>query len=1143
MVTARVAVRLLGMVCAIVLLTVAGWGQATSGEITGQVKDSTGAVIPGVEVIATNVDTGVARNALTESSGMYRIPLLNPGSYSVKASLTGFKTSLREGITVTVAQVVRVDLTLEVGSISETVTVSGEASLVNTEQGRVSDLVDSKQVVDMPLNGRNIYQLMQLAPGAVNATTITEPGAGGATGTASTSVNGGRVNFNGYWVDGITNKGLSGGTNGFAPSADTIQEFRMETLNFSAEFGDSAGSVVNVVSKSGTNNFHGTAYEFLRNDHLDAREFFDIGPASENGGKPAFKQNQYGATFGGPIHKNTTFFFASFEGLNIRTGQSQSTAFQSSQWTNFVKQYGKPVAKFLYNSFPTPTPTNISSNVGGYLADQGLIPDSSQASVDSYLSSNFGSPAGALLATDPMVGNISFFNPQPTDATQASIRIDQEFRGGKDKIFGRYNHDHQTSLIQSPTTALPEFQAPTDNTAHQVAISETHIFSPKVVNEFRAGLNRTINDIGAGTPGVPQIIDTGTLTSGFGAYSGYPQIFHENVFNYSDVVSITKGKHGMKMGMEYRRNQENSDFNVGRPEYYFYNLATLALDSPYYQIGGVDPHILDGTHQAELSSNGRGWRTREFGAFFNDDWKIRPNLTLNLGVRYDVYTRHKEVQNRTTTFDMSNGTSLFERLKNGDFKVTDVLSEPDYNNFAPRIGFAWDPFSNGKMSVRGGFGMAYQSGIFNPLSNSRWNPPFYSFNLICDISACGDPSQRVLYGPQTPGEAVTATGPDPNIGAHKYEGNIIAYDPSNKNSTYLTGIANPYMRDPYVMSWFFGIQKELARDLTLEVNYVGTGGRKLIRAQDWNRFNGDRTGACDPNGDYCGDTSLNRINQLYGRMRFWENSANSSYNALQTQVTKRFTHGYAITGNYTWAKSMDVRSTWHSGATSSNGAQEGYSTDVNDIKLDWGRSVFDARHRGVVNFIWELPFLKNSSGFVKEAFGGWQFNGIVSLQSGQPFTPFCSLSYSRGCDFNADGANNDRPNTPSSGNTVSSSRSSWVNAAAGPFKIPTSSDTGIPSTTEKLAFFGTPTAPADGNLGRNTFEGPGFANTDFSVFKNFKIAKLTEDSKLQFRAEFFNIFNRVNFHQPLNTINDTQFGTAIATFAARQIQFGLKLIF
>src|SRR5688572_6909535 len=293
------------LVCLMTIFSLALWGQA-SGDITGQVKDPTGGVVPGAEVTATHVATGTFRTAVTSESGTYRIPLLSPGAYSVKAALTGFKTAVRDGITLTVGEVLHVDLILEVGSIAETVTVSGEASAVNTEQGRVSTMVEAKKIVDMPLNGRNIYQLMQLAPGTVNTTaTITEPGTG-LGGASTTSVNGGRVNFNGYWLDGVGNKSLSGGTN-LNPSVDSIQEFRMETLNFSAEFGNSTGSVVNVVSKSGTNNFHGTLYEFHRNDNLDAREFFD------EESKPEFKLNQYGVTIGGPIRKNSTFFFGAFE--------------------------------------------------------------------------------------------------------------------------------------------------------------------------------------------------------------------------------------------------------------------------------------------------------------------------------------------------------------------------------------------------------------------------------------------------------------------------------------------------------------------------------------------------------------------------------------------------------------------------------------------------------------------------------------------------------------------------------------------------------------------------------------------------------------------------------------------------------------
>jgi len=1126
------------MIC---LRSSASWAQVTSGEITGTVMDATKAVVPGVEVIATNVATGVSRNGLSEANGLYRIPFLQPGSYALKASLTGFKTAAYDGITVTVGEIVHVDVILAVGNISETVTISGQATTVDVEQGRVSTLVDGQRILDMPLNGRNIYDLMQLAPGAVNATATVsgEIGTGLFQGSM-TSVNGGRVNFNGFWLDGVTNKGLDGGGANLTPNIESIQEFRMESMNFSAEFGGSAGSVVNLVSKSGTNSFHGSAFEFLRNDALDAAGFFDAyDPATGEKDKPEYKRNQFGASLGGPVRRNSTFFFGSWESLRLRTGGSSVQTFESVPWANYVQQYGAPVASFLYKNYPAPKPiTTVTDTVGSYLANQGWIAEPTQAEVDGFLMSTFGSPAGALAADAPMIGETSYFQPDWADEDQWSFRIDHEFRGGKDKLFGRYYWD-KTRTTQ--LGARPAFNGPWESEANQPALAETHLISPTVVNEFRFGLDRMRYGGTPGVPGVPGIGDTANGVNYFGGCCIFD--FAENVFDYSDVVNLSKGRHSMKAGVEFRRNQQNSELNFGVPSYYFYGLVYLALDDPYYMQVGVDPHILDGTHKAELADSLRGWRNTEFGAFFNDDWKVTAGLTLNLGIRYDLYTRLTEVQDRATKFDMTHGENLWYRIRDGDFAQATALSEGDHNNFAPRFGFAWDPFRNGKMSIRGGYGVAYQAGIFNPLANSRWNPPYYSVNGITKPDWGGRPGEVVLYGPQTPGQAVTATGPNPNIGAHSLEGNIMAYWPDNPNTTALTAIPNSRMRDPYVMSWFLGVQREIRRDLVMDVNYVGTAGRKLIRAEDWNRFTGDRSGAESPTGEWAGDTSWNRINQTYGTLRFWENSVTSSYNALQAQVSKRFSRGYAVTGNYTFAKSIDLRSSWHSGATTSNGRQEGYSTDASKIYLDRGRSIFDARHRFVLNGIWELPVLAKTRALLQNLFGGWQINGILALQSGQPFTPYDGRRFPVGGDYNADGLGNDHPNTPSIGNRVSSVRSDWVNPGAGPFKIPTTNPDGIPSTTERVAFFGQPEPGTNGTLGRNTYEGPGFANLDFSLFKNFKIEAINEESRLQLRFELFNAFNRVNLGQPDNRLENPGFGRSGSAFDARQIQFGLKFIF
>ncbi|HSR51963.1 MAG TPA: TonB-dependent receptor [Acidobacteriota bacterium] len=1126
----RLASRMLTAAAAVVLLfSGTALAQATSS-ITGKVTDSSGGVIPGAEVTVTNTSTDDSRTVVTSDDGIYRVSNLRPDRYIVRATQTGFKTTTSRPFEVNVGQVAHVDLTLEVGEISEEVIVTDAAATIELEQGRVSTLVNQEKVVNLPLNGRNVMQLVQLSPGSVNAaSTVSEPGASSATQDVTTSVNGGRVNMNGFWLDGVTAKNLSGGMSS-QPSVDSVQEFRVETLNFSAEYGASIGSVVNVVTKGGTNEFHGSLFEFHRNDNADAREFFDLG------GKPEFKQNQFGATFGGPIIKDKTFFFFSYEGIRIRTGDSTLTTFETPQWASFVSNNGSPVARFLYSNFgvgniqvnPTSLGTYLTTTVdpftGNPYINLGAGETLTQGMVDAFLADRFGAPAGSFGLNDPITGDISIFTPQATDGDQFTLRGDHDLNNDN-KIFARYFLDDQGGVIVDPR---PAFNSPQTIRTHHGVVSWTSVMSPTMVNEAKAGFNRTINDILAGTPGVPLIAES-TGTSTFGAYNGYPQIFHENTFSWSDTLSINKGRHGIKAGITVRRNQENSEFNVGRPSYLFFDLVNLASDSPYYQIGGVNPNLpeVGGDGQAELSSNFRAWRGTEIGVFFNDDFKVRPNLTLNLGVRWDWFSRLVEDQGRTTQFDLSQGNDIFERVVLGGFATADQLSANDYNNFAPRLGLAWDPFGDGKMSVRAGYGIAYNGAVYNPLANSRWNPPFYSFNLICDPAVCGRPNENILYGPSG-GGAVTPTGPNTNPGARGFEGNLIAYDPTNANTQFLSGIPNPNTRDPYTQSFFLGIQREIAKDTSLEVNYVGTLGRKLIKAEFFNRFAGDRLGAPSPvNGQFEGDNGLNRLNPNFGRLRFWENSVNSNYHALQVQVDRRFSDGFAFNANYTFSKSLDSRSTWHSGATSANFTAEGFALDVRNFGLDYGRSIFDSRHRFVTNFIYQTPWLRNAGGVSQAVLGGWQFNGVVTLQAGQPFTPHFANSFPAGGDFNADGENNDRPSQGSGGNSQDFEQGDWK---GGPIL--------------SLSDFVIPQAGTVGTLGRNTFVGPGFANVDFSLFKEFSLNRfLNEESRLELRFEFFNLFNRPNFFQPEPRINNSQFGLVTDTFDAREIQFGLKVVF
>jgi hypothetical protein len=1111
--------------------------QATAA-ITGFVKDPSGGLVPGTTIIVTSLATGSTRAVLASETGNYRITNLIPGRYEVAASIEGFKRSVTQ-VEVTVGQVVHVELALEIGSISQEVTVSNAAAAVELEQARVSSLVDHERILDLPLNGRNVYQLMQLTPGAVNTTsTVFEPG-------QNTNINGGRANMNGFWMDGITTRGLSGGTGynfsvpGAQPNLEAIQEFRIETLNFSAEFGDSAASVVNVVSRSGSNDFHGSVYWFHRNDKLDAREFFDEE-------RPPYRQNQFGFSLGGPLIKDKTFFFGSYEGTRIRTGESRTEVFESRAWADYAAAYGRPTSRYLYSSFKAPELDSFRTSVGGYLAGDNpwripYIPSPDQASVDAFLGWTFGSMPGSISADAPMIGEASFFTRESNDSDGLSLRLDQEL-GENDKIYGRYffNNTDSDEIYERSS-----FHDPSLGKSHLLALNWTHVFTASLVNEARVGFNRTIDDffwrggVVDGAPGLPWIGES-SFHSVFAA--GVPWNTRQNTFSGADTLSIVRGNHGLKTGVEVRRNREYGEFDAGRPAYYFVDLIYLALDDPYYQIGGVDPNLQEGFGQAELASNYRDWRGTEIGLFFNDDWKVLSNVTLNLGVRWDWFGRLTEAQDLTTAFDMSLGSDVFERVYNGGFVgPVERLSENDWNNVAPRIGFAWDPFSDGRMSIRSGYGISYQGLIFEPLSTSRWNKPFYSANLVAPLFGIGS---RILYGPQD-GSPVRVDGPNPNPGASQYKGNIIGYDPANPNIGLVTAIPNPRMQDPYVQSFFVGVQRELGRDLTVEANYVGTLGRKLLRAEDFNRYSGDLLGLPNPvSGENAGDPGLNRINAREGVLRFWENSVSSNYHALQLQVNQRYSNGIALNANYTFAKSLDTRSSWHSGERTSNRYQEGYATDVSIQKLDYGRSIFDARHRFTLNWLWDSNWFESANSWLlRNVVGGWQYNGIVALQSGQPFTPYSRVRFGLGGDWNADGSRNDRPNTPAVGNSISSERSDFTNPNAGIFNIPSSTPNQPPGFVDKLQYFGEPELGTNGNLGRNTYEGPGFASVDFSLFRDFALNRLSEDTRIQFRVEFFNLFNRVNLFQPAPELQNPVFGRSVEAFDAREIQLGLKVIF
>ena len=1203
--------------------------QVQNGVFTGTVTDPQGASVPNADVTITNIGTGEKVAYKTNTEGLFRASELLVGSYNITVKAAGFKTAVKSGIYLGAGAISTVNFRMEIGEASQTVTVEAGAVQVQTDDSRLSETIGAGQVANLPLNGRNVFDLIQLAPGAVDVTGVSfENG-------HSTVVNGMRPNFSGFLINGVSDKGLSGGAV-TVPNADIVQEFQELTLNMSAQYGNSASAIVNVVTKSGTNSLHGSAYEFLRNDKLDANSFFFNQQSVK---RQPLRFNQFGGTLTGPVWKDHIFFTASYQGERFRTtAPAVPIDTESAEWRSAViSALPNSVAATIYKNFPTTGAGTDFQTVDQYVAanyganyDNLTCPSNYPAGftgIATTFQKMFGVTAaeaaactgltvqnGSIARSTPLLAhNVLIFGSQTVgnlfNGNEWSARID--WIHGNDRVFGEYYWQRSSDSFGpgNASSGIHGFKNPSDSHTPNFQSSWVHTFSPNWINEARAGYVLNRGDTSVAAPGIPSVgFDNGT--AGFGSYNGYPQYFHENIYSYGDMMSFQRGKHSIKVGADFRRNLENSEFNIARPSYYFFDQFYFAADAPYGMVSGVDPGFVS-NQPAQLSDNFRHWRNLEIGAYIQDDWKVSRKLTLNVGLRWDLFTRHTEKSGKVTTFipgpgclTPSNGfcadaiananvpagspgcTTPFQVSHvvlagvcgPGGFAIAKNLGAGNHKNFGPRVGFAYDPFGTGKTAIRGGFGISYEGTLYNPLSNSRWNPPFYSFNSQLNALAGVSAPAPVVYGPTasnpdgtalcnytttacTPsGATVTYTGPpaNPGIGSGtQATGNIQGYAANDPNTAILTGIIFPEgIRDPYILNSYFGIQREILPKTVLEVDYVGTQGRRLFRAEQGNRIPGIRLAAGTTAVDAFGRTltGLGRrfLNPNYGNLRIWDNVSKSWYNSVQVSVKHQASRGLAFNVNYAFSHSIDTGSDWHSGATSANGgaAGDGYSLDPTKPGLDEGNSTFDIRHRLSVNWVYEFPWMKDQKGLLGHILGGWQWNGIVAYQTGAHWTPYCASG--NRCDFNYDGTRNDRPDVLA-GSTFNATKGDWANGwfqPGGTFGSGSMSawcGGGPGSCTSSTSFFQTPCKACDGNLGRNTFEGPGLINTDESLFKNIKA---TERFTFQFRFEVFNALNHTNFLLPssstganfANRITSANFGQSAGTRDPRLIQFGLKLL-
>jgi hypothetical protein len=1038
------------------------YAQVSGASLTGTVRDASRAVIANAQISITDVATGVARSVATDTAGVYAAPNLLPGNYEVKVTAPGFSTVAHSGITLTVGAQQVLDITMQVGQVSQTVEVTTEVPTVELTSSTLSAQVNATTVRELPLNGRDWTQLATLQPGvtslsSLQASTATGFNRGNRGYGAQLTISGARPQQNNYRLDGISvndySNGGPGSVLGGSLGVDAIQEFSVLTSNYSAEYGRTSGGVINGITRSGTNQFHGNAYEFLRNSALDARNFFD-GPQI-----PSFGRNQFGASAGGPLQKDRTFIFGDYEGLRQFLGVSNVDNVPSQDFRNGI----------FHNPDGTTSSPGVDPLVKPYLAFWAL-PN--------------GAPIGA--------GNTAKFSVATRERTSENFvtgRVDHRF-GEKDSIAGTYQLDKSLSTVPDPLDVVLFGQS---TFRQSVAIEESHTFSSQLVNSARIGYNRVTADIGYGAgainpaatdvslgtvPGqtAPQIVVPGLTPFGGGVNAGTSTFIRWNSFQEYDDAFLTKGIQNLKFGVSVERIQDNiKALNQIGGLFRFGSLLNFLTNQPSSLASAIPSAI-----------SNRGLRQTVIGTYLQDDVRWRPNLTFNLGIRYEMSTVPTEVQGKLSA--LQNLTDATPHL--GD----PFFSNPTYRNFEPRVGFSWDPFRDGKTSVRAGFG------LFDVL------PLPYEFQIISSTSA---PFALVGNAQKLPAESF------PTLAFN-------TLNVTNLRQAYVE--PNPHRN--YVMQWNLNMQRQLTNSVALMVAYVGSRGiHQPLRLDDANMVLPTLTPAGYAWPSPAGSGTV--VNPNAARINFLAWAANSFYDGLEFQATKTMSHGFQIQGSYTWSKSIDEGSSSLAGDPFGNSIS---SLFFFDRRLRRGVSDFNVGQNLVINYTWIIPTSHSLRGPAAWALGGWQVGGILQASTGLPFTPILG--------GDPLGINSSDP-----WSFPNRSKGPGCESAVDPRNV----DSYI-----KLQCFSFPNpSTLLGNASRNSLTGPGLLNLDFSVFKNNYMKRISENFNAQFRVEAFNVLNRANFAAPIDnsTVFD-QSGAAVpgagaidkTSTTAREIQFAIKII-
>lgn len=1032
--------------------------------IYGTVTDASGSLIPGTTVRILQVETGQARSVVSNERGDYVATQLPIGGYTVSAERQGFKKFVQTGIRVQVDENRQVPITLQIGDVAESVTVQAESVQVETRTGTLKEVIDSKRIVELPLNGRNALDLQRLVPGAG---AVADRGQGQ---NNTISINGSRQNGNNYVLDGGDNHDPYFNSPAVFPPPDALEEFSINTNAYSAEYGRNAGALMNAVTRSGTNDWHGSLFEFLRNDKLNARNFF-------SNTVPPFKRNQFGGTFGGRIVRDKTFFFASYQGTRDRSAPGAQTANvpSAAERRGDFSGLARAITDPANGNQPFPNRTIPASRI-------------SQPSIK-FLEAFVPLPNRAD-------GLFSFASQQSNDQDNTIFKIDHQLSSAN-RLSGRFLFNDEA--FQEVPGNLPNLFANIKYSNYNLSLSDTHILSATLLNSFQFTFNdidrrqlsvvpgnKSWNDFGARftrpftETDVPTAIST-NVNGRFNAFTRYPlQHFRRN-YEISERLNWNSGAHFLKVGGSMRLSQlDLSEFFEGDPALVFNGQITG--DSAADLILGRVFNFRQGSLLVNQP------RQKEWGLFAQDDWKVKQRLTLNLGLRYDPFLPFTDADNRFSQFRPGQQSTVFPTapagvLFPGDADVPFSAMKANYNRLAPRFGFAWDPTGKGKFSVRGGYGM-----FWSQIRQQANNQPSNSQPFAAKFTFDAPPSVENPYALQ--GNPWPFTAPTSAEARKSYR-----FIRPLTMQPFAVDFSNGYMQQ-----WNFNLQREFFGSWVGTLAYVGSKGTHLF-----NQIEGNpavfRAGATTAN------TNARRLFAPdFGTVALQKSDGNSNYNSMQVSVNKRFTRGYSLMASYTWSKMIDDAS--GDGTVSPNPF---------DQKFNRGLSNLDIPHRFVGSFVYELPRFQNGMALLKYVVGGWDVNGIVSLQSGPTFTVIS------GRDNSFTGVNQDR-----------------ADLIGNPYL-----DAGRPNgqlvdryfNIDAFAFNAIGTY---GTAGRNILRGPGDVNVDFGLFKNIPV---TERHKVQFRMETFNALNRVNLGNPNANRSAAAFGRITSAGSPRVIQLALKYQF